>query len=291
MALLKFGALVTGGSGSLGGHTIQHSKGGMQLRNKPVPRSAPTDAQRTIRLLMLEAQHAWLSLSDVQRSHWNQIAPHPLAGHSYFIKTYALPSADYLLNGNILDNSYNHYHGINMGGVPALGHTGAPDSSMYFGVTGNYAITPFSFNGLTRFTVSAWYKRFAANSLVYSAQGADQNTGFELGLYINGFLYIGVGNNIFGDAPAAGTDWYHLVMQFDNNALTRETRLIGYINSIKQTLGWEGVGLPENDNKIGTLDIGRRFAAPLFNSNGYIDDFKIYPRLLSAAEILKLYNS
>jgi len=86
MALLKFGAFVTEGSGSLGGHTIQHSKGGMQLRNKPIPRSGPSAAQYAIRSINPQLQAGWKALTDAQRKIWNNFAPHPLSGHSLWMK-------------------------------------------------------------------------------------------------------------------------------------------------------------------------------------------------------------
>ncbi|MBA7553374.1 hypothetical protein ES705_45965 [subsurface metagenome] len=49
MAIVKFGSIVTGGSGSLGGHTIQNSRSGYLLRNKPLPKKSRTQAQYLIR--------------------------------------------------------------------------------------------------------------------------------------------------------------------------------------------------------------------------------------------------
>lgn len=97
MAKLKFGSIVTTGSGSLGGHTIQHSKGGMQLRNKPIPRSTATDAQRSIRSINPVLQAGWRALTPAQQKIWNDWPvihgifnakgdKHPLSGHSLWMK-------------------------------------------------------------------------------------------------------------------------------------------------------------------------------------------------------------
>lgn len=86
MALLKFGSLVTAGTGSLGGHTIQHSKGGMQLRNKPISRNQPSESQRLIRSINPLLQKGWRDLSDTQRKVWNDYAPAPLSGHAFWMK-------------------------------------------------------------------------------------------------------------------------------------------------------------------------------------------------------------
>ena len=86
MAKLKFGALVTSGSGSLGGHTIQNSKGGPQLRTKPIARNMPSDSQRAIRSINPILQTGWKNLTDSQRQIWNNYAKHPLCGHDLWMK-------------------------------------------------------------------------------------------------------------------------------------------------------------------------------------------------------------
>lgn len=68
---VKFGSIVTSGSGSLGGHTIQNSKGGMQLRTKPSPLNNPSSLQLRIRSINKELQSGWRNLTDFQRSTWN----------------------------------------------------------------------------------------------------------------------------------------------------------------------------------------------------------------------------
>jgi hypothetical protein len=95
--LVKFGAIVTEGSGSLGGHTIQHSKGGMQLRTKPIPRGIPSASQILIRSINPLLQAGWKQLTDAQRRIWNNwpiihgiFNAHgdhrPLSGHSLWMK-------------------------------------------------------------------------------------------------------------------------------------------------------------------------------------------------------------
>jgi len=97
MARLKFGSIVTSGSGSLGGHTIQNSKGGMQLRNKPINKKQPSASQALIRGYNTALQQGWRDLTDAQRLEWNLYAinhgifnkngdKHPLSGHSLWLK-------------------------------------------------------------------------------------------------------------------------------------------------------------------------------------------------------------
>jgi hypothetical protein len=97
VAKIKLGSLISEASGSLGGHTIQHSKGGMQLRTKPVPANNPTASQSLIRSLNHQLQKGWRDLTNAQRQVWNDWAtshdiqaermPHnPISGHSLWMK-------------------------------------------------------------------------------------------------------------------------------------------------------------------------------------------------------------
>lgn len=97
MAILKFGSFVTEGSGSLAGHTIQNSKGGLQLRTKPVPKNYPSPDQAAIRSYNKIMQQGWRDLSQSERSAWNNYAisytiqnkygeRHILSGHSLWMK-------------------------------------------------------------------------------------------------------------------------------------------------------------------------------------------------------------
>lgn len=97
MARIKFGAIVTDGSGSLGGHTLQHSEGGNQIRTKPLPNSSPTSPQYNIRRKIPCLQYSWKALSAIQKTVWNRYAvdhdirsrkgDHEiLSGHSLWMK-------------------------------------------------------------------------------------------------------------------------------------------------------------------------------------------------------------
>lgn len=93
----KFGALATGGSGSLSGQTLQNSRGGYQLRTKPVNKKQPSNSQRTIRTYNSIMHAGWKSLSDIERFRWMSYASenpvynrkgekHTLSGQSLWFK-------------------------------------------------------------------------------------------------------------------------------------------------------------------------------------------------------------
>ena len=106
MARLKFGSIITSGSGSIGGHTIQNSRGGVQLRTKPINKKQPTAAQSLIRSYNPQLQQGWRDLSEDNRIQWNAYAAghgvynkngdkYPLSGHSLWMRF----NYEYISNG------------------------------------------------------------------------------------------------------------------------------------------------------------------------------------------------
>lgn len=95
--LIKFGSIVTEASGKLGGHLIQHSKGGNQLRTNTIPRTKPSANQYLIRSINPVLQAGWRALTTAQQKIWNDwpishgiMNAHgdkkPLSGHSLWMK-------------------------------------------------------------------------------------------------------------------------------------------------------------------------------------------------------------
>jgi len=81
---IKFGSLVTEGTGSLGGHTFQNSNYGAQLRSKPVNKKAPSFSQSLIRSYNSTIHGGWRALTDAQRNIWIKAAPYPLSGSQFW---------------------------------------------------------------------------------------------------------------------------------------------------------------------------------------------------------------
>jgi len=97
MSIVKFGSIITSGSGSLGGSTIQPFRSTHVLRKKPLPPKSRTPAQLLIRSFNKTMQAGWRSLTDRDRSLWNNYAKekpvfnrsgekYPLSGHSLWMK-------------------------------------------------------------------------------------------------------------------------------------------------------------------------------------------------------------
>jgi hypothetical protein len=83
---VKFGSLITEGAGSLGGHTIQKSNYGSQLRSKPVNKKNPTFSQSLIRSYYSIIHGGWRALSNAERTLWSKSAPHPLSGSQFWFQ-------------------------------------------------------------------------------------------------------------------------------------------------------------------------------------------------------------
>lgn len=71
MAKIKFGMMMTDGSGKLGGQVFAKNRGGSYVRTKTTPLNPQTTAQMTIRGIFASISSAWSSLTDAQRSTWN----------------------------------------------------------------------------------------------------------------------------------------------------------------------------------------------------------------------------
>jgi hypothetical protein len=97
MARIKYGALVSEISGSIGSVTFQKSNFGNTLRSKPRSRQSGTHTQQLCRNYMMQLHQSWAAMSDAQRTKWNQFISYSgarirrdkgvlLTGHSLFIQ-------------------------------------------------------------------------------------------------------------------------------------------------------------------------------------------------------------
>lgn len=73
---MKFkSALVTQASGSIGGATFAHNRGGLYIRARSIPVNTNTSFQQTVRNLMSQLTSRWVNtLTDTQRASWSAYA-------------------------------------------------------------------------------------------------------------------------------------------------------------------------------------------------------------------------
>jgi hypothetical protein len=97
MARVKYGGIVTGIAGSVGGSTFQNGQFGAVCRNKPIPRKTGSPNQIDRRVLMMTVHQGWRNLDDSQRNSWNQFVSFSqqkitrdrsvlITGHALFIQ-------------------------------------------------------------------------------------------------------------------------------------------------------------------------------------------------------------
>jgi hypothetical protein len=72
---VKFGAVVTEGSGKLGGHVFTKNRAGASMRTKVTPSNPRTSFQANVRSRLVVNSQAWAGLTDSQRQQWNSAAP------------------------------------------------------------------------------------------------------------------------------------------------------------------------------------------------------------------------
>lgn len=71
---IKFGSIVTDGSGKLGGHVYSKNRGGNYIRTNKVPSNPRTAAQILARSRFGIASAGWKDLSELQRNAWAEFA-------------------------------------------------------------------------------------------------------------------------------------------------------------------------------------------------------------------------
>lgn len=75
MAIITTGTLVGGISGSIGGQTYSHNKGGPYVRRRATPTNPNSTRQQTVRTIMGILASAWSNtLTDAQRATWSVYA-------------------------------------------------------------------------------------------------------------------------------------------------------------------------------------------------------------------------
>lgn len=193
--LTKFGSIVVSGAGSLGGHTLQHSKGGSQMRTKPINKKQPTAAQSLIRFFNTQLQQGWRQLSEASRDEWN-IYPRahsifnkngekfPLSGHSLWMKY----NFDYISDGLPFIDSPFDYKAVRIG--PELIINGGFDGQPPWFIQGSWTIS----GGTANYLDSA--NRYIQNPNVIMQQGLDYKLSFNVQRLVGSHADITVTNEL-----------------------------------------------------------------------------------------------
>lgn len=191
-------------------------------------------------------------------------------------------------------SSYRRTDGT-FGGTPVWAADGERGRVLDFGASDLVDVGDIAeLDGVTVLTLSAWMKRRTSSDRVALSKTSNSTSNrVQIGLSITSTaqFFVASGGNAFGEASSiSGADWFHLVMVFDGGQATNATRLLGYVNGVVQTLSFTGT-IPATtashtqNLEIGSIDTG----TPIF-SEGWIDDVRIYSRVLQPQEVLDLYR-
>lgn len=143
-------------------------------------------------------------------------------------------------------------------------------------------------------SICCWAKRNSSSDrMSFVAKVNDAPVGYDLYVQSNGTMSWGSYNGIyyaFANSTTTMTigNVYHIVGVRDSSSV--DDRLKIYINGVLEGTGYDDQS-PANDTT--NLNFGRQeyLSSGIYYLNGAIDDIRFYNRVLSANEILTIYNS
>lgn len=159
-----------------------------------------------------------------------------------------------------------------------------------------YVLIPADLVGKSQLTMSAWFKRNAPNGVEQLGQelgAANTTNNRELSIqyWNDGLLWCCVGDTApCGTVAINDTSWHLTQLVFDGTQPDDATRLVVYVDHVKQTLAFTGPpAVPTTTPTVG----GNRFElGSVFNNEGadtgWIDDIRIYDHALGAADLALL---
>lgn len=101
---IKFGSIVTDGSGKLGGHVFSKNRGGNYIRTNKVPSNPRTAAQILARSRFGQASAGWRALTENQRAAWAEFAANNPYSDSLGDQRHLSASSAYTRSANNLMN-------------------------------------------------------------------------------------------------------------------------------------------------------------------------------------------
>jgi hypothetical protein len=187
-------------------------------------------------------------------------------------------------NGNTLDLAIGLFRP-----VPESGIVG---QSLYFDGIDDYASAPSSASldfGTGDFSVSFWMKTSSKGGLRKIVQKYDGSaTGFYIGERTTGILRANIEDGVSSvTSTSDGADlsdavWHHVVVNFD-----RDGNMTRYVDGVQYGTADDISGVS------GSVNVSNVFGFSFSSSNydGFLDDVRVYNRILSVSEIGDLYNS
>jgi len=164
------------------------------------------------------------------------------------------------------------------------------DESYSFNGTTQYINTSFNMSGLTKLTMSGWFKRSSSNQIVVMSQSLDTNS-IQINYWSDGAVYFAVGTYImYATFNSNDANWHNTVLVFDGTGATNSDRLKAYQDGVLKTLTFTGT-VPSITTSNGLFVVGvRNILSTKVYSNGSIDNVQILPVALTPSQISFLYS-
>ncbi len=196
--------------------------------------------------------------------------------------------AYYPFNETVVDQTLNGNDGENLGAVFSTDRFGNENSALYFNGDAFVKIDDSEFLTPDNYTINVWYKATELNIGEIIDKGISEHY-YQIQYLTTGsepkieFWYEDEYDNdyqILSNVGAAINQYFMATMTFDSNG----NILKAYING--QLIDTESFTVPPYDNN-GDLRIGRGDDGYF---EGYIDDVRVYDRVLDIADIQELYH-
>ncbi|MBU4512065.1 LamG domain-containing protein, partial [Patescibacteria group bacterium] len=176
-------------------------------------------------------------------------------------------------------------HGTNVGATLTTDRYGQSNAAMSFNGTSNYVDTG---NGVSlqitdRITFSAWVKIKTYDSERFIVCKGSQNPALDY--YSSRFAWTTNGgvSYLYSTTYPVADVWYHVVGTYDKDSGANNRKI--FINGIQENQETVTGSMSTSGSlRIGSLGGG-------YFTKGSISDVRIYNRVLSAAEITRLYQS
>ena len=156
-------------------------------------------------------------------------------------------------------------------------------------ISTNYALTP-DINKNVPLSFSFWFRTLTSSDQTMMAYGDYNSKSPSIQFDVNGsrlkiFTALDVPWTISPESSVSINTWYHCVYTLDNsNSVNTKLYLNGVLKQSSTGTASKTLGTYKNLVIGESGDAGRGF-------NGNIDDLRIYDRVLSVAEVEKLYNA